>query len=556
MPRKTKGSDLPKIVEETLEKYEEYKTKLSETHGRWKENQKWFEGYREYYSTRADWQPTIIANIIESNIRTVVAVLTDSKPIMRVVGMPYKKLGDEEIQGMQMLGQNLDNGLNHIWRLNNMHAKLKKIVLRSAIAGLMTSRIYWDSNEYDNLGEIKIEIVDPKYLFFDPEMDELNIENGSTEWFIYAVPKPMAWFNYHFPGNKVAPMTENENTGQRSNLGLYIEAYKADYEVEESKAMKDGKVYTKRSRKYPIGRKICIGTNTLLKDEPLDCFPFAVEPIADRCGEFLGEDDVHRQITIQNEINLTLDRLAQHIALSASRQSVGDDNCGVDQEEFAANAGKGGVHFSLEGGATVDDFHKHFEFLDNPTIEPELMQFPFYLKDFGEILTGVTKLIQGLAQKSERQTGFEIGKMLETATIRLRERAGHVETFIRQIGLVCLKYMQLYYKEERDLWSINERTNELVVSEGFKFPTETKITGEDSAVDFEFDIVVQPDSTMPMDLNSQANLAMQLKQMQVITNSELLKRLQYPDISAAMPDQVPGGGNQGMPPVASVPGGA
>jgi len=553
MPR-SKKEELPQIVEHTLDMYSTYKSKLSETHARWEENLKWFKGDRSYYRARADWQPTIIANIIESNIRTVVAVLTDAKPIWRIVGMPFKKLSDEEIAAMRTLGENLDTGLSHIWRINNFHAKLKKIILNGAITGLFTSRSFWDKNEYGGLGEVKKEIVEPKYLFFDPHMTELNIEDGSTEWFIYAVPKPISWFNYYFPGKKVKYINENaEDT--RDNLALYVEAYRADYEVEEKKAVEDGKVLLKRSRKYPKGRRIIIGTDTLLEDEPLDIFPFAVEPITDRCGEFLGEDDVHRQITIQNEINLTLDRLAQHIALSATRQTVGDDNCGIDQEEFALNAGRPGAHFALEGGANIDDFHNHFEFLDNTSIEPELMQFPFYLKDFAEILTGVTKLIQGLAQKAERQTGFEIGKMLETATIRLRERAGHVENFIRSNGLIDLQFMKNYYKEERDLWFIDERTNEMVVAPEFKFPeNDSKITGESSPVDYEFDIVVQPDSTMPIDINSMANLAMQLKQMGVITNQELLKRLQYPDIGAALPDQLPNQATAG-PPVASTPGG-
>jgi len=167
------------------------------------------------------------------------------------------------------------------------------------------------------------------------------------------------------------------------------------------------------------------------------------------------------------------------------------------------------------------------------------------------MVTGVTKLIQGLAGKKERQTGFEIGKMLETATIRLRERAAHIEEYIRKVGLTCLEYMKLYYKEERDLWYIDEATGEQVLSSGFNMTEASKIIGVDSPEDFEFDVQVHPDSTLPIDLNSMAELAMKLKEMGVIKNAEVLKRTHYPDQQAAMPDEMPSGG--GAPPPGAPP---
>ena len=138
--------------------------------------------------------------------------------------------------------------------------------------------------------------------------------------------------------------------------------------------------------------------------------------------------------------------------------------------------------------------------------------------------------------------------MLETATIRLRERASHVEQLIRKLGLTCLEYMKLYYTEERDLWHIDDSTGEQVLSSGFNFKEEaTKVTGDSAPEDFEFDVQVHPDSTLPIDLNSMADLALRLKEMGVITNAEVLKRTHYPDQAAAMPDEMPGGGPPGPP---------
>jgi hypothetical protein len=79
-------------------------------------NKEWFEGVmgRMYPDNRPDWKASVLANLIESNIRTLVAVLTDSKPIMRVIGVPFKKIDEAVLEEMSTMSQAIDNGLNHV----------------------------------------------------------------------------------------------------------------------------------------------------------------------------------------------------------------------------------------------------------------------------------------------------------------------------------------------------------------------------------------------------------------------------------------------------------
>jgi len=546
--RKRNDDTKEAVVKTVLGVLKKYQSLSAERIEHYNTNKKWFAGDKGVMEWSDDkWMSSTMANILEANIRTIVAILTDSKPIMRVVGMPFKKLDEQGLIEMQALQENLDNGLGHVWRVCDMHKKMKKTALDGCLKGTMCGRVYWDKEEYGGLGEIRIEPVPAENIFFDPTVSDINLEDGSCDWFIYATLKPLTWFQYYWPGKKVDPFEEDEQkfgrrTKKATEKGLYVEAYKADYDIEEQKAIDSGGSMTGRKRKYPKGRKIIIGTKTLLEDEPLDVFPFIVEPIADTSGSLLGTDDVYRQIQLQIELNESLARISQNLALSSTRQTAGDDNCGLDMEEWGNEAAKPGMHFALKGGATVDDFRNHFMVLDTPGISQESFQWPFMVKEFMEMVTGVTKLIQGLAGKKERQTGFEIGKMLETATIRLRERAAHIEEYIRKLGLTCLEYMKLYYTEERDLWYIDEATGDQVLSSGFNFAEASKIIGVDSPEDFEFDVQVHPDSTLPIDLNSMAELAMKLKEMGVIKNAEVLKRTHYPDQQAAMPDEMPGGG--------------
>jgi hypothetical protein len=148
-----------------------------------------------------------------------------------------------------------------------MHKKMRKIVLEGSLSGMLASRVYWDSSMYNGLGEVKIAPVHPRHIFFDKDVTELNIEDGSCPWFIYAIPQPLTWFQYYWPDKKVKQyVPDKEDPNPEMPMGLYLEAYKADSEIEVKKAVGDGVVSQSRNPKYPQGRRIIVGTDTLLDD--------------------------------------------------------------------------------------------------------------------------------------------------------------------------------------------------------------------------------------------------------------------------------------------------
>lgn len=532
-----------RIVEEVLDTYKDLKNLSTERIQRYDENLRWFKGDKDiaYPSGRSDHQSAVIANIIESNIRTITAVLTDSKPIMRVKAFPLITLEDQQEEMIAKFSEANDNVLHHVWRINDLHDHIRQDVLNGCLTGLMCERMFWDSSKYGGLGEIGAEVIHPRYIFFDPKVPKIDLEDGSCDWFIYAILKPLTWFHYYFPNVDVKTVSKAElrkeyDEETNIDMGLYIEAYKSEYEIEEEKTEISGKEIKKRRARYPKGRRIIIGTDKVLDDSVIDVFPFSIEPIADEPENLWGTDDVRRQIELQREFNLKLSQLSQNIALVSNRQAVASESCGLDPDIYAENADRPGMLFVLDYGKDLDDFHKGFEVIQNANVQPELFQFVYTVMELMEKVTGVTKLIQGLSSKRERQTGFEVGKMLETATIRLRERASHIEDFIRKIGLIIMQYVAKYYREPRPVWSIDKETGQMLISR-YEFPKHrNRITGEEEPIDWEYDIEVQPDSTLPIDLNSLANLAIRLKERQVITNKELLKRLQLSNWQPA-PDQ-------------------
>ncbi|KKN06286.1 hypothetical protein LCGC14_1078840 [marine sediment metagenome] len=558
MPRKNK--ETKRLAEQVLDQYKTYKSQASARLAQYDENLRWFKGNKEtmYKGKRQDWQPTVIANILEANIRTLTSVLSDSNPILRVQSYPLMGIDEQDpemLKKIQTFNEANDNVLNHLWRVTDSRKKLKKVVLDGCITGLMVSRCYWDESAYSGLGEVGDENVHPKYIFFDEKVQDLNISDGSCDWFMYVIDKPLTWFHYYWPDKKVKPTTETKKQPSHMQMGRYIEAYKSDWEIEEVKDTEDGLKKVSRTPKYPRGRKIVVGGDTILDDGPMDYFPFAVEPMADASENMFGEDDVFRQIEMQKDLNWKLSQLSTIMALSANRQVIADDECGVKVEEIIQKyMDKPAQLFHLEGGKSLEDFHNHFEILAGPEAPRDAFTYIFTLLELMEKVTGVTKLIQGMAAKKERETAFEVGKMLETATIRIRDRAGHIEAYLRQKGLNWMHLVSRYYKEPRPVWHVDQETGEMQHNT-YEFPSEkNKITGESEPIDWEYDIVVQPDSTLPTDLNSKANLAMRLKERGVISNEEVLKQLQISNWTA-LPDEA-GPEGQPIPPPAPVATGA
>ncbi len=154
-----------RLAEQVLDQFHTYKSQSSARLAQYDENLKWFNGNEGvmYKQGRESWQPKVLANIIESNVRTLTSVLTDSNPILRVQSYPLSGLEDDnpQFQGMDSnqrdktkleiiakFNEANDNVLNHVWRVTDSRKKLKKVVLDGCLTGMMVSRCYWDESAY------------------------------------------------------------------------------------------------------------------------------------------------------------------------------------------------------------------------------------------------------------------------------------------------------------------------------------------------------------------------------------------------------------------------
>ena len=201
--------------------WNKYRELLSDSGDRLREiekSEKWFAGDEgvQWAADRPKFQPRTMANLLESNVRTKVALLTDSKPKWYIYGIPEIDMldaieaiqkwknappgtpgmpaglpgqpqipgqqqapevpGMEKIQALTDLTENMNVALDYIWRYNRMHMMLEQIVLLGGITGLLAARVYWDK-EANERGEMKIEPMNSKYLFFDKTVNRVDVED-------------------------------------------------------------------------------------------------------------------------------------------------------------------------------------------------------------------------------------------------------------------------------------------------------------------------------------------------------------------------------------------
>ncbi|MGQ9610038.1 MAG: portal protein [bacterium] len=557
--------DKKEHVKKVLDQVERLVSESSERIKRIELNERWFLGDEDvqWAKDRPAWKPRVMVNLIESNCRTKVALLTDSKPKIYLYGIPevsmidavekyfeYLRSGNvgppppemEKAEAFRVLTQNVNIAFDHIWRFNDMHSVLENIVLYGSIGGLLVARVYWD--QYINKrGEIRIEAVNPKYVFFDRYLPKINVEDGSCDIFFVRIPKPISWFDYYFPGHKVKPVKDIEGNEGITPKAWYTEVYTVDNSYEEEEGNPKGKIW-----KYPKGRLTIFGGNTYITDGPIDFFPYAVHPYEYVPDDYYGRGDVERQIPINEDFNSKLAQVSLNIALSANRQYViNPAKIGMKVDQLLEHVGEPGYVFQTT--KLAEDVRNAFFALDTPHFNPELFNYLFYLPQLLEIVSGIYKTIQGLPEKRERQTRYEISKQYESATTRIRNTAHHVEYFLINLAQVILKAIKIYYRVPRVISSIDEQKGTFNTTL-FSYPEE--------AQDMDFIVTVQPETMLPVDIQSQVERDLQLFQMKAIDPITLLESLNHPKVrlieerlrqfaAQNMPQGQPPQGNTGIP---------
>lgn len=541
-----------KLAEEVYGKFEDYYQQANQRLGDYDEADRWMKGDHSliWSGPRRAWDPTVFPNLIESIIRQKIALLTDNKPKIYVYTIPEADLLDDEkhIEMIKMHSRNMNMAFDHLWRFNKMQTAVEMMAFQGAAYGIMAGRCYWDPKANKSNGEIRTEFLSPRNLFFDQAVARVDLLDGSTETLVVAQPKPKSWFKYYFPDIDVVSLPtaeefqqlgaqgagvgigENENV---SDYPVYIEAYHPFADEDDPNA------------KFGVQVTGMVGDKFLF-NKPIKFSPVFVHPYELALDTPWGNGDIKRLKTLQKDFCSKLSQISLNIALSANRQYVVNPaKLGMKIRNLLEHTGEPGYVFVTK--KLAEDVRNAIIDLETPKFNPELFQYVYYIPQLMDQVSGLEKVLQGGSTKKARQSKYEVGKQYEAATIRVRNTAHHMEMMILDMGKIWAKMINQYYTDPRRIFRINSDANAMDVNV-FNFPKNEE--GEN--MDYDYILTVQPDSMLPVDIQSQVERDMQLAQMSAIDPRTLLETLNHPKVDKIMErlqemQQQQGGGPGGPP---------
>jgi hypothetical protein len=550
---KLKGA-VDKIFRQTEKPRQEMDRYLREYRGRW-----WNE--KDLADHPADSK--VFVNYIFSTAMSIAPLLTDNRPVWSIrARKPF----------LQRMYDLYALCLEYLWDKIDMDQKTFKAVLDALVMKNGIFKVTFDPETPAPFGECRVDVVDPRDYFEAPGYDD-NWENpfqGTRE------RKPLSWVRAKFPetGMEVKPDEDEPKTSARwderegyevqSDFATIYEVWMRDDETEEYYLTEDqgdsGEKEKKREKgtraKYPYGKIITFTKDTLLEEKPSKYRhnrpPYVkfFDYIVPHQSIGMGEADQIEQLN--RSANRSLQLMDKFMAQYCDPNWLVNGQAGLDVKE---------VKTDLPGGGNVWDYNHGID--DNPikrvdvgNLPADLYQYMAALPRIIEEVSGVTDITKGMSDKSERQTAAEVSTLIESSYTRTRQRVRNLEHALKRVCYLLVDLMQQFYTETRD-FSIktdqnidyykvsNQKTfmNQMMQpkpQEG-KQPDPQEVEDWDQYKEFiaefgevdevyaEFDLEIDTNSTLPMDKQSLANLALRLIQMKVIDPQAVLDILDFPN---------------------------
>ena len=512
-------------------------------------------------------QSQIFANLIFAHVQTNAPLLTDNRPKW------YVRAKQEFLQEyINVYARCLD----YLWDKEELDHKTYLAVKDSMIFPMGLMKVYYDQDK-DDYGELCFDLVDPRTFVCAPGYDDL----WKIPWCGEIVRKPMSWIKEAYPDKyeeiKADEITEDlEDTGTWDESTLegevvtVYEIWMRDAAVEEYlEEDDDSKEKVKKSRpKYPYGRFVCMTKEKVLSDRPS---PFRHNkppyvPYYDYEGvhDVWGMPEAAQVENINREVNSRLQALVWEADKHARTNYTVDSNSGLDPEQVKREMPKGDNVWAANHQISESPIKP----IDNPRNNPLHLKLIDLLMALDEEVSGITDVSKGMAVKKQRQSASEISVLIESSYTRTRQRVRNLEWSTKRLAYLSISLMQQFYDEPRDFNFREDNTlNFGTISNSPAMlqqtmgqppqpgqpgaqPDQQKAQEDESykkmleyieespdRIYADFEIEIQTNSTLPMDRQSLANLALRLFEMKAIDRQALFDFISLPmgkEIAARM----------------------
>lgn len=488
---------------------------------------------------------TVSANLLFSTVMTVAPLLTDNRPVWSIRARKAY---------LQNYMEAFSLALEYLWDKLDMDMVSFKWILDALIMKIGIVKCYFDPDAEFG-GEVKVDVVDPRTFFCAPGYDDIwEAPLCGTR-----VARPISWIRMNFPesGAKVKPDGEvkgeyeaddwqmNVDTATVYEVWLKDDSAEDYYVNEEGKEGKKEEGSKKETRKrYPFGRLVVFTPDVLLSDRPMPYKhgkpPYVALYDYINPHELIGQGEGEQIEELNKSFNRNLQLWDNFNRYYNDPPWLLDTNSGLDVETFKTQLLQGGGIFAYNSTVNPNPVQKIQGAAPNPSAVQEMGA----LKKLVEEISGVTDITKGMTSKSQRQSATEISTLIESSYTRTRQRVRNFEFSVKRVLYQMLELMQQYYTEPRT-FSVKRDSNieyyDVANSKDFAAQTikppapmkpgeptqepeyDEQVTkdyeefisafGEEDEIHASFDLLVETNSSLPMDKQSLANLYLRLLEM-------------------------------------------
>lgn len=522
----------------------------------------------------------ITGNVVFANVETIAPMMTDNRPVWFVRGTRAY---------IQPLANVWNDALRYSWTFTHMDEKISMVYKNALIKETGIFKVSWDP-DHGVSGDVAVGSVDPSTFVFAEGYDDLDEVPWCGEKSMR--PLSYLWQRYGEKARKIKPthkgdtqVTDIKGFEYREDLSpiemtsmkapVYEVWFKSQWaeelmieqvhgkDVEPEEPLKGQEI---EKNEYPHGRFVTFageGDDCIILDDRPSVYRHSLPPYVmvynyRNTTGIWGMGEIRAVKGIVMEIQKMLQTIATFVNNNL-RQNYFGDGTQVNQEDVAEKWFEGNHIFwtrkTMEGNAP--DPVRAAKVASLPT---EIISWLKVLLDLFEEITGVTDTSKGLAEKRARQSAREIDALMETSNTRTRQRVRNLEASLKRVLERMMDVMMQFYTDDRPVANIGDdgsvafssisnsldfakaaigdaeahRTSEKDNKRQLKTRADDSIKrlidvfGETNEVYANFDIEIQTNSTLPLDKQSLANLALRLGQIKMLDAEGVLETLNFP----------------------------
>lgn len=503
---------------------------------------------RHWDGRQESWQSTPVINLTWSVIRTIVPILTDSRPQVSVI--PRQPEYDH-------IGGVLADLVDWVWDKNDMDIKLPKIMTNCMIFGNCFVKAFWNQTLLNGMGDIELKTVDASHIFTSPHATTLedssyiiHAENITQDMAERVYPEYVIDGKRRPDGPQDVTLTldrtvTSQNNGGAGNIaannvratdGSSVQRTWAEPVSASTKT--DGLVTVlekwERDRAGQIVQTVVIN-DQLIFERPSPFkhgrFPFAHFVDVPHTWSMWAMGEVQQVEKLQIEIDRRRGHIQDILRYTATPILVVDPD---SVDDFDSVRPRPGLVLPVSGGLQSAGW------LTPPSMPNALFESSQLDKQDFDLVLGNVDVMSG-RKPAGIDTGVAIELLQEAANVRMREKARHLENSIRKLGELIVGLIQEFYDTERVFRiaggqagrleaPITEEMRTLVINQPQSAeigpdgqPIVTRANEIPPLETAEFDVKVGSGTTLPVSRSAMFQRLVALFQLGIVDDAEVLK---------------------------------